>query len=1130
MQIANYSDIYREDTTLRPYQQNAKQEIFAAWDEVDNVMFQMPTGTGKTRLFSSIISDINKYSIQQREAVKILIIAHRTELIEQIDKHLDKYRVPHNVIAGGREKQYKYPVSIASIQTITNKNNLVEAKRLNVQFVIIDEAHHALAASYQKLWELYPDAKRLGVTATPWRMNHQSFLDLFDKLILSLPIKEFIRRGYLSPYKYFSLKSDSYIQKTIDDIEIDRFGEYKESSMEEKMDIGSIRAQLLESYQKLARGKKGIIYAINIVHAKHICQEYEHAGYKAVSIDSKTPAKIRKDLVEQFKMGKVDIIVNVDIFSEGFDCPDIEFIQLARPTRSLVKYLQQVGRGLRVTENKDNCIILDNVGMYSRFGLPDARRHWRYHFLGKKVVEESKKMSQRKGGGYRYYDLSEGTEDMELIQDVSDVVEANEEGGDSDSEMVVSPSADSSIFHDLFPLLGFTLGKTTWEEAGEMGCMVERWRGGKARTTIKEDIAFWDHEGKGVFTSLYWVYFHTDFPPSWKEKGFAWDNSYVEWMIMFKQLGFEQKVTKKPKIVKYRGRDTLSAQLEALSPDRHLKFTLDFNYGENGHDIFSPDTLYSLSANFYGKYEEIAKEEEIEEDEEELYYDNNDVSYKLGCEILVSYPNVGDYEMIVLPRFITQINSRAFKDNSASEIILHDEIVVLQGHLFEGCQNLKTITLKTSTPDDIMIDANSFKGFDVEDCVLRVPFDALMLYKSDDRFKGFKYITAIEGSRCLMYDDRELMVVGCDEEDCSTLQIPEGVTSIKEDALEDNTKIKEVTFPTSLKVIGDCAFSGCSGIKEIKLNRSLEEIGYDAFRGTGLTEVEIPENVETIGFSAFNCNMKVSALNEIYADKGGILFDHDKKVLKIYPSQKPSTCYEIRNGVEVISFYAFEDSVLKSISLAKTIKELKSHIFSGCTELKELTIKVENPNTLKIDKDVFKGFNAKRCTLIVPSGCKNKYASHPKFKGFMKIVEKGEKGAKEVPEKKHEVEKAKKTAKRVLGQSFVITPEPMRAVSKSFFFRSGDYRCFIEMTTKALYLKVKGGAFYFLSEIDTKFTFGQIWIHNRNGNLASYKVSFSIDNKTSTPFGMITETPSTLTYRDLKTGKSFTINFRRKII
>ena len=110
--------------------------------------------------------------------------------------------------------------------------------------VIIDEAHHALAASYKKLWKMYPGAKRLGVTATPWRMNHQSFLDLFDRLVLSMPIKEFIRRGYLAPYKYFSLQGDSDIQKTIDGIEVDRFGEYKESSMEEKMDIGSIRAQL----------------------------------------------------------------------------------------------------------------------------------------------------------------------------------------------------------------------------------------------------------------------------------------------------------------------------------------------------------------------------------------------------------------------------------------------------------------------------------------------------------------------------------------------------------------------------------------------------------------------------------------------------------------------------------------------------------------------------------------------------------------------------------------------------------------------------------------------------------------------------------------------------------------------
>lgn len=423
MIVDQYSDICKEDTSLRPYQEKAKKEIFESWDEVDNVMFQMPTGTGKTRLFTSIIRDINDYSIKRREPVKILIIAHRDELIEQIDESLNRYRVPHNVIAGGRKKDYRYPVSVASIQTITNRYNLADAKKLNVQFVIIDEAHHALAKTYKKLWDLYPGSKKLGVTATPWRMSHESFTDLFDKLVLSMPIKDFIKQGYLSSYKYFSLKSDSDIQSTIDELDFDKYGDYKESSMEEKMDIGSIRAQLLKSYQSLAEGKKGIIYAINIAHAKHLCREYEEAGYKTVCIDSNTDTSERKDLVEKFRKGKIDIIVNVDIFSEGFDCPDIEFIQLARPTRSLVKYLQQVGRGLRPTSNKEHCIILDNVGMYSRFGLPDARRLWNHHFLGHKVIENVTGFSGKGNGGHREVDMSEGTEDMELIQDTVEDVE-----------------------------------------------------------------------------------------------------------------------------------------------------------------------------------------------------------------------------------------------------------------------------------------------------------------------------------------------------------------------------------------------------------------------------------------------------------------------------------------------------------------------------------------------------------------------------------------------------------------------------------------------------------------------------------------------------------------------------------
>ena len=121
MIIRCYSDICETDNTLRPYQQKAKKEIFDSWDKADSVMFQMPTGTGKTRLFTSIIHDINQYSIKQGEATKILIIAHRTELIDQIDESLRKYEVAHGIIAGSRERDYKLPVQVASIQTLTNK-------------------------------------------------------------------------------------------------------------------------------------------------------------------------------------------------------------------------------------------------------------------------------------------------------------------------------------------------------------------------------------------------------------------------------------------------------------------------------------------------------------------------------------------------------------------------------------------------------------------------------------------------------------------------------------------------------------------------------------------------------------------------------------------------------------------------------------------------------------------------------------------------------------------------------------------------------------------------------------------------------------------------------------------------
>lgn len=250
--MIDYRNICMKDISLRNYQQEAKEKIFSQWNHVNNVLYQMPTGTGKTRLFTSIIRDINVWGLRNQHIFQILIIAHRSELINQIDKSLDKYHVSHGVIAGTlkEKRNLTLTIQVASIQTITNSYNQILSNNLNVDFIIIDEAHHSMARSYSKLWKLYPNAKKLGVTATPWRMNNNGFKVNFDAFIPSMPIKEFIKQGWLASYKYYSIPINSTIQKVVDSItEFDIEGDYKQSALEYTMDTDHIRAQLFDSYK-----------------------------------------------------------------------------------------------------------------------------------------------------------------------------------------------------------------------------------------------------------------------------------------------------------------------------------------------------------------------------------------------------------------------------------------------------------------------------------------------------------------------------------------------------------------------------------------------------------------------------------------------------------------------------------------------------------------------------------------------------------------------------------------------------------------------------------------------------------------------------------------------------------------
>ncbi len=404
-------------------------------------------------------------------------------------------------------------IKAVSIQWLSKHYDEIEEEP---GMIVIDEAHHALAKTYKGMWDRFPKAKFLGLTATPCRLNGKGFTDLFDVLVQSWSVPEFISKGRLATYDFVSIKSDGVTQRLIDSLQKrGADGDYQNKEMDRVLNKKPSIERLYKSFEKYGKDRKGIVYAINISHANAIAEFYREHGIAAVAIDSKTPSSLRKELIERFKASSntsqyfskthpssltlkggstafpkplspqgtgdvtapsrrseplrskdggpskvspdflsagtlkeaskpspdcagwdrlgatclraadgaapIQVLVNVDIFSEGFDCPDIEFVQLARPTLSLAKYLQMVGRGLRVARGKKSCVMIDNVGLYRVFGLPSQVWNWNAMFEGKLKVGKKKETAKE-----RAFFL--GSEEQEGHQDDSD----------SEMEMVVS--------------------------------------------------------------------------------------------------------------------------------------------------------------------------------------------------------------------------------------------------------------------------------------------------------------------------------------------------------------------------------------------------------------------------------------------------------------------------------------------------------------------------------------------------------------------------------------------------------------------------------------------------------------------------------------------------------------------
>lgn len=343
---------------LRDYQQEIKEKILANYASgIQSQMLVLPTGGGKTVLFSAIA----KHYLNQNKPV--LMVCHREELIHQgAAKLKDICGVFPGIIKAG----YQYtpsPVQVGSVQTMGRRTFRPEAGLL-----IIDEAHHATAKSYSSLIDHYKSngADILGVTATPSRCDGYGFDHLFQELVEVVNVRSLIAEGYLAKYKMYAGFA-KYEPGRL-------FGkDYTNKELAEVADCLH-PSKLVDEYLKF--NKKAVIFAANVEHSMAIAQEFQSKGVAAEHIDGTTPGDERAEILKRFKANQTTVITNCGILTEGFDCPDIELIQLARPTTSVSLYLQMVGRALRPAADKDHAIIIDHTSNWKLHGFPDTHREW----------------------------------------------------------------------------------------------------------------------------------------------------------------------------------------------------------------------------------------------------------------------------------------------------------------------------------------------------------------------------------------------------------------------------------------------------------------------------------------------------------------------------------------------------------------------------------------------------------------------------------------------------------------------------------------------------------------------------------------------------------------------------------
>jgi len=370
---------------LFDHQLTLKSDIYKGWQDHRNVMAVLPTGGGKTVVFSDIIKDCDRPSVA---------IAHRQELVGQMAMALARQGVAHRVI--GPKSLVKLVVSsqieelgthfhnpnarcaVAGVDTLIRREKEMGAWFNQVGLWVIDEGHHVVRSNkWGNATTLFPNAYGLGVTATPTRADGQglgSHADgVFDTMVEGPQMRWLIDNKFLCDYRIFAPPSDLDLST----VNTTASGEFSPKPLKKAVSSSSVIGNVVEHYLRIAKGKQGITFATDVDTATDIAKQFRAAGVAAEVVSGTTPDAVRAEIIRRFRRKELQQLVNVDLFGEGFDVPGIEVVSFARPTQSYGLYSQQFGRALRTAPGKTHAIIIDHVGNVARFnGPPDKERDW----------------------------------------------------------------------------------------------------------------------------------------------------------------------------------------------------------------------------------------------------------------------------------------------------------------------------------------------------------------------------------------------------------------------------------------------------------------------------------------------------------------------------------------------------------------------------------------------------------------------------------------------------------------------------------------------------------------------------------------------------------------------------------